>query len=255
MFKMTRQMSESYLLGGLLTLIGGFLDAYTYLSRGKVFANAQTGNVVLLGLHIADGDFKGALFYLMPVLTFACGVLISSFIKDKFKEKSTLHWRQIVVAIEAMALLAVTFLRSNMIANILVSFVCALQAQTFRKIHGHALATTMCTGNLRIATETLYSAVKTKNKKLVAKCRQYYFIIVTFLIGASLGTLMTSRYMQKSSAFALGGLILAFLFMFIDTEKEKKEEEKREEKARERREEREEKEKEMEEEIEENNRK
>ena len=169
MLKMTRQMSESYLLGGLLTLIGGFLDAYTYLSRGKVFANAQTGNVVLLGLHIADGDFKGALFYLMPVLTFAVGVLISSFIKDKFKGKSKLHWRQIVVAIEAAALLAVTFLKSNMAANILVSFVCALQAQTFRKVHGHALATTMCTGNLRIATETLYSAAKTKSRKLVSK--------------------------------------------------------------------------------------
>ncbi len=221
MLKMTRQMSESYLLGGLLTLIGGFLDAYTYLSRGKVFANAQTGNVVLLGLHIADGDFKGALFYLMPVLTFAVGVLISSFIKDKFKGKSKLHWRQIVVAIEAAALLAVTFLKSNMAANILVSFVCALQAQTFRKVHGHALATTMCTGNLRIATETLYSAAKTKSRKLVSKCRQYYFIIVTFLAGAAIGTLITNRYMQKSCIFAFGGLVLAFLFMFIDTEKDK----------------------------------
>ena len=44
------QMSETLFLGALLTVTGGFLDAYTYLCRGKVFANAQTGNIVLLGV-------------------------------------------------------------------------------------------------------------------------------------------------------------------------------------------------------------
>ena len=43
------QMSESLLLGVLLAVAGGFFDAYTYLCRGKVFANAQTGNIVLSG--------------------------------------------------------------------------------------------------------------------------------------------------------------------------------------------------------------
>ena len=45
---MTRiQMSETVLIGSLLALAGGFLDAYTYICRGGVFANAQTGNIVL----------------------------------------------------------------------------------------------------------------------------------------------------------------------------------------------------------------
>ena len=34
----------------LITLACGFLDAYTYLARGHVFANAQTGNVILFAL-------------------------------------------------------------------------------------------------------------------------------------------------------------------------------------------------------------
>ena len=37
----TRQMSESFRLGAVLALAGGFLDAYTYLVRGGVFANAR----------------------------------------------------------------------------------------------------------------------------------------------------------------------------------------------------------------------
>ena len=43
------QMSESFVVGILLCLCGGFQDAYTYVCRDKVFANAQTGNIVLLG--------------------------------------------------------------------------------------------------------------------------------------------------------------------------------------------------------------
>jgi uncharacterized protein DUF1275 len=36
--------------GLLLAGAGGFLDAYTFVGRGGVFANAQTGNIVLLGV-------------------------------------------------------------------------------------------------------------------------------------------------------------------------------------------------------------
>ena len=41
------QISESIELGILLALSGGFMDAYSYIGRGGVFANAQTGNMLL----------------------------------------------------------------------------------------------------------------------------------------------------------------------------------------------------------------
>ena len=46
------QRSESFAAAALLALSGGLLDACTYLCRGGVFANAQTGNIVLLSQHI-----------------------------------------------------------------------------------------------------------------------------------------------------------------------------------------------------------
>ena len=52
--KQTKQMSETHLLGILLAVVGGFLDAYTSICRGHVFANAQTGNIVLLGVHLTN---------------------------------------------------------------------------------------------------------------------------------------------------------------------------------------------------------
>ena len=43
-----RHIAEFYGVGVMLAIVGGYLDAYTYISRDHVFANAQTGNMVLL---------------------------------------------------------------------------------------------------------------------------------------------------------------------------------------------------------------
>ena len=53
----SRQMSESVRIGIFLTMAGGFMDAYSYICRGKVFANAQTGNIVLLGQSLAEANY------------------------------------------------------------------------------------------------------------------------------------------------------------------------------------------------------
>ena len=62
------QMSESFLTAVFLSLSGGLQDAYTYLFRGKVFANAQTGNIVLFSAHLFEGEWALSASYLVPVL-------------------------------------------------------------------------------------------------------------------------------------------------------------------------------------------
>ena len=44
-----------------------------------------------------------------------------------------------------------------MAATVLVSFACAMQVQTFRKVNGYSYASTMCIGNLRSGTAALSS--------------------------------------------------------------------------------------------------
>ena len=75
-----QQMSESMTLAVFLTLAGGFQDAYSYNCRGKVFANAQTGNIVLLGQNLAQGHFQNALHYLMPLAAFIGGVYVTEWV-------------------------------------------------------------------------------------------------------------------------------------------------------------------------------
>lgn len=49
---------EQLAVGLALAFAGGFFDAYTYLTRGGVFANAQTGNIVLMSLATARATPK-----------------------------------------------------------------------------------------------------------------------------------------------------------------------------------------------------
>ena len=80
------QMSESFLTAVFLSLSGGLQDAYTYLFRGKVFANAQTGNIVLLSANLMDGNWERVLHYLVPLCAFALGVLTAEKMQERFRE-------------------------------------------------------------------------------------------------------------------------------------------------------------------------
>ena len=210
-------MSEAMSTGIFLTLSGGFQDAYTYYTRGKVFANAQTGNIILLGHNAMNGDFTDAFRYLVPVLAFAGGIYISEVIRGIYREYGKLHWRQIVVVLEILLLFVVGFLPQsmNMAANILVSFVCAMQVEAFRKMKGSAYASTMCIGNLRSATEMLYRYRHTKEKGCLEKCLRYYGVILVFGIGAALGSFMTSLFEERTIWLSGGFLVVCFCIMFI----------------------------------------
>ena len=222
MDRTTWQKSESIEVGILLALTGGILDAYSFLARGGVFANAQTGNIVLLGVYLAQGQYEKAARYIVPIVAFAVGILMAEAIKNRYRKRryTAFHWRQIVITIEFLLLVIVAFLpqEMNMIANVLVSFVCSLQVQTFRKIHRITCATTMCTGNLRSGVEALYLYHQTGEKEYQRKGLGYLGVDLVFLVGAAAGTFAAFQWEEKAVLVSCVLLFLAFLVMLIREE-------------------------------------
>lgn len=220
MIRKPKQMSESMILGVVLTLAGGFQDAYSYNCRGQVFANAQTGNIVLLGQNIASGNFQNALHYLFPLLAFLAGVYLSEWVRELCKSFQKLHWRQIVLAFEIVMLAIAGLLPQslNVVSNILMSFACAMQVDSFRKFRGIPCATTMCIGNMRSGTELLCRYHITKDPELKRKSLHYYFIILVFAIGAAIGAVASQKFGNPAIWIAAGLMLLGFILMFVKEE-------------------------------------
>lgn len=216
-------MSEAFRNSVFLTLSGGFQDAYTYIGRGKVFANAQTGNIVLLATNLCEGNFERVGHYLVPLLAFVAGVLFAEAIHERFHRMEKLHWRQLVLTIEILLLVAVGFVPQsmNLLANALVSFVCAMQVQTFRKVRGHAYASTMCIGNMRSGTEALCVYFHTHDREVLHKALTYFGVIGLFAVGAGLGALLTRAFAERGIWVSCALLAVSFLIMFIREEEAK----------------------------------
>ena len=211
------QMSEAFRTVMFLSASGGLQDAYTYIGRGKVFANAQTGNIVLMSQAAFDGDLARVLHYLVPLLSFALGVAVAEAIRIRYREAKRLHWRQLVLVVEILLLFGVGFIPNtlDMAANALVSFACAMQVQAFRKVHGYPFASTMCIGNLRSGMDSLVGFGHTHDKKVLWKALHYFGVIFVFALGAGVGAQCVGIFGEKTIWLSCGLLAVSLCFMFI----------------------------------------
>ena len=210
------QMSETILIGTLLALAGGFLDAYTYICRGGVFANAQTGNIVLFSIHLTQMEWARAAASAIPVIAFAVGIIVTETVRRRQKLVGFLHWRQGMLILEILILAVAVFIPEgplDPLVNVMISFICSLQVHSFRRVHGHGIASTMCTGNLRSGTEALYHYMETRDPYFRHKYRCYYGIILAFIIGAVGGTAASNAFPEYALVCPIVVYIIAFFIM------------------------------------------
>ena len=209
-------MSESVLVYLILALSGGCMDAYSYLFRDEVFANAQTGNMLLFGVNLVAHDYGTALKYLWPVLAFAFGIVLSDVIRNKTRN-TYIHWRQVALVVEIIILFFVSGFsqEKNNAANALICFACGVQVETFRSVKGNSIATTMCIGNLRLAIHDAIAYGFTGVLKEKVSAQVSAAMIVSFAIGAVLG----NSLIAKIGTYAILGsttiLLCCFVSMFM----------------------------------------
>ena len=214
------QISESIMVGIFLALSGGFMDAYSYINRGKVFANAETGNIILMALKVCEGKFFEAVNYLIPIVSFAIGVAICEIIKYRKERINMIHWRQILVLFEIFAFIVVGFLpqEMNRVANSIISMISGIQFATFPKIRGTAMATTMCTGNLKTGTQNMYRGIKNGDKSAIEKGLYYYVCILVFILGTTVGYFAVKLMSEQAIFLAALAMINIFVMMFTEFE-------------------------------------
>lgn len=202
----------------LLTAVGGFFDAYTFVNCDGIFANAQTGNLIFVGIDLIEGNFSEVLHYSIPILSFVIGVLVSKFIETKYKELSIFKHIYMLLLTQIVALIIISIKHKYFgvdIRPIVISFICAIQFDGFRKVNNLVFASVFCTGNLRSMSEHLYKYFVLKKKESKIPFLIYLSVITVFLSGVILGAAMSKYLLHKAIIVPVFIIFINLIFVIV----------------------------------------
>ena len=200
----------------VLIFVAGFLGAFTYVLRGGVFCNAQTGNVVLLGMQLGKGDWSGALYYLIPIGAYILGAVVSELLPNPVKHRLAVRWDTLLIAVEMLVIVMLGFLPESapvQISQVAVNFIASMQYNTFRQAEGVAVATTFVTNHIRqvgvgLAMEWRHrhDAEKPHRRKFLTHLGMLLF----FAAGATIGTVFCVQFLGRAIWITLLPLAVVF---------------------------------------------
>jgi uncharacterized membrane protein YoaK (UPF0700 family) len=203
----------------LITLACGFLDAYTYLARGHVFANAQTGNVILFALGATGRNWGQALQHLWAILAFMVGVLLSSHIKSGRLDRVLRYPMRWAMAAQAVTLAVIGFVPATVSptwVNVPISFVTAMLIGLFRNVGELSYIAVATTGNLMRLVESGYTALVDREAKSRAAIPVYTAIVAAFAGGAVIGGVATHAWNVRAIWFPAGLLAITLVLFILD---------------------------------------
>ncbi len=93
--------------------------------------------------------------------------------------------------------------------NARISFICALQVQTFRRVRGLPFASTICTGNLKSASEAIQKRIFEGDRSGLKAASLHYSMILFFIAGAAIGAVALKRFGHEMFLPAPAGLLFS----------------------------------------------
>ena len=152
-----RAIRRVLVIACVFTVVGGYTDAYSYLAHSGVFANAQTGNVVLLGVYASGGNWQAAARHIPPIAAFIAGVAVAIVLGVRPQKRD--FSQTLICQIGEFAIISLLAAVGNVIPEAwivpVLSFVAAVQNTTLNTVGAWSFNSAMTTGNLRSATSGL----------------------------------------------------------------------------------------------------
>lgn len=148
----------------LLVFIGGFLGGFVHEFRGGVFSNAQTGNIIRLGIALCNDEWQTAAHCAISFCAYVTGAFLCELAIGKRLSVGPLRWETIFTGLATITLCALSLVpdsASFILTQIPVNFIAVMQYNTFRKVDIERLppehrkidqvgmSTTFCTNHVR----------------------------------------------------------------------------------------------------------
>jgi uncharacterized membrane protein YoaK (UPF0700 family) len=206
--------------GLLLAGAGGFLDAYTFVGRGGVFANAQTGNIVLLGVQAGERHWLAASLHVPPILAFVLGVALAETLARPAARRIVRRPARFVLVAEIVVLVIAGALPPqvpNPVVTAAIAFTSALQVSTFRSLSGTDYSTMLTTSNLRTLVAKAYRWRADHDASAGRQAARIAGVVAGFAVGAGAGALCTRSIGPRAAWVAAAMLVLALAVIVIET--------------------------------------
>ncbi|MGX7777237.1 YoaK family protein [Streptococcus pluranimalium] len=215
--KETYKYYETLFCAILVTFVSGFINAFTFLTQGERFAGVQTGNLLMFGIRLAEGQFLEALKFFIPMAVFMVGQAITYYLKTWVLQKRY-HWHLCSsIVLTLIALITLTLVDSwhpYAITSLLALFM-SLQVDTFKSIQGTSFATVMMTGNIKNAAYMWVQGFVEKDANIRQDGKHILIILLTFSIGAMFSTYLCYRYGESAFVIVLFPLFLLNGYLFL----------------------------------------
>jgi uncharacterized membrane protein YoaK (UPF0700 family) len=208
----------------VLIFVAGFYGAFTYVLRGGVFCNAQTGNLLYLAMELGKGNFVDALYYLLPMTAYLLGAVVSEILPKPIKKIRLIRWDTFLIIIEMIIVAVLGFLPESapfQISQIAINFICSMQYNTFRQAQGVPMATTFCTNHVRQVGIWIAKSLKHKNKNYLKRILSHIVMLLCFVIGATISTFLCKFMLGRAiwvTLIPLGIVLVSFLYADLKTE-------------------------------------
>ena len=205
----------------LLTLTNGFMDAHTYVVRGGVFANVQTGNVIFFAIDVSERKVHTALAHVWPILAFMVGIALSAHIKSGRVERFLAYPLRWTMTVQVAALVVIGFVPvtvAHTYVTVPIAFLAALQMGLFRNVGDLAYLPVATTGNLMRFIESGYDGMVERSPQARRASGVYGALIVAFAGGALVGA-FASRAWGPHAIWLAATVLAATLVLFIVDER------------------------------------
>ncbi|RYY10463.1 MAG: DUF1275 domain-containing protein [Chitinophagaceae bacterium] len=198
---MQQNMDSSLLVAALTTFIGGFLDAFTYVGHGDVFVNSMTGNIVLVGVFTAKGNWQQVVDHIPPLIAFLAGIFIV------YRKSLPGHYRyfhQLAIGslfVEMIFLLCFSLLPKSFPSNILVpgiALVASIQYESFARMESYNYSSVTVTVNLKRFAEAVCDYHATGSGDSKRRMKLFGLISCCFVIGALAGGFCTGYLLNAA---------------------------------------------------------
>ncbi len=197
----------------LLSVIGGFLGAYSILARCNFFGSAQTANMIFMISDVFGHNWGDIAIRLGALILFSAAIALSAFLRPRF----TCHLKLLCVLIDAIAVLILGFLPQDMdpvLALYPMFFAMAFQWCSFPGTREYSSSTTFSTNNLRQFVTALTGCLTDRHPEHLRKLKFYGAALFSFHAGVFLSIFFWSILGIRSVwlcliPIAFAGFILA----------------------------------------------